>query len=89
MTEETGQAAGVAEPETGPVTLRQVMADVRATERAEEIETERRRRRDDTIRRALAQGLLSQAELARKTGLSEMQVSRIANGRTSGRTRPE
>lgn len=86
-TQEAG-TAGVVEPDTGPVTLRDVLAAMRALERAQDVETEKRRRRDDLIRAALRQEVATQAELARKTGLSDMQVSRIAAGRNSGRTDP-
>jgi ribosome-binding protein aMBF1 (putative translation factor) len=89
MKQETGQAAGVTEPETGPVTLRDVLREVRATERAQDVEDEKRHRRDETIRRALAQGLMSKAELARQTGLSDMQIGRIERGQTNGRNRAE
>lgn len=86
-TQEAG-AAGVVGPDTGPVALRDVLAAMRALERAQDVETEKRRRRDDLIRAVLRQGSATQAELARKTGLSDMQVSRIAAGRNSGRTDP-
>jgi len=81
-------AAGVDEPDAGPVTLQDVLAAQRALERAQDTETERRKRRDRLMRLALRQGAATQAELARKTGLSDMQVSRIAAGRNSGRTDP-
>jgi DNA invertase Pin-like site-specific DNA recombinase len=89
-TQETGQAAGgVPEPVDGPVTLRDVLAAQRAVDKIPEIGRERRKRRDEMIRTLLRQGEYSQAELARKTGISEMQVSRIAQGKSSGRTRSE
>jgi ribosome-binding protein aMBF1 (putative translation factor) len=88
MTQEAG-TAGVVGPDTGPVTLRDVLAANRALARAQETETEKRRHRDDMIRAALRQEVASQAELARELKLSEMQVSRIREGKTSGRIRPE
>jgi hypothetical protein len=87
ITQEAG-TAGVVGPDTGPVTLRDVLAANRAHQRAQETEVEKRRRRDELIRAALRQGAATQAELARNTGLSDMQVSRIAAGRNSGRTDP-
>jgi len=88
MTQEAG-AAGVNGPDSGPVTLRDVLAANRALARTQETETEKRRRRDELIRAALRQGAATQAELARELKLSDMQISRIASGKSSGRTRPE
>jgi hypothetical protein len=82
--------AGVTEPDTGPVALRDVLAANRAVTRIEEATLPAaRRRRNDLIRAALQQGVATQAELARELGMSAMQVSRIAEGKTSGRTRSE
>ena len=82
---ETGQAAGENAPDDGPVTLAEVRAAQRQYKRALERPKEVRDRRDQLIRRALASGTLSQAELARELEISEMQVSRIRLGETSGR----
>jgi hypothetical protein len=88
-TQEAG-TAGVAGPDTGPVALRDVLAANRAVTRIEETTLPAaRRRRNDLIRAALHQGVATQAELARELGMSAMQVSRIAEGKTSGRTRSE
>jgi hypothetical protein len=88
MTREAG-TAGVDGPDKGSVTLRDVLAAHRALTRHLEAEKPKRQHRDHMIRAALRQEVATQAELARQTGLSEMQVSRIASGTTSGRTRPE
>lgn len=89
MTQEAG-AAGVDEPDSGPVALRDVLAAGRAVNRLEETTLPAaRRRRDDLIRRALRQEVATQAELARELKLSAMQLSRIAEGKSSGRTRSE
>lgn len=75
----TGRAAGVDAPDDGAtVTLRQVMAAVRAA--SNETMEERRAARDALIRQALAAGLMSQAEMHRRTGLSEQHIGRIAKG---------
>jgi hypothetical protein len=87
-TQEAG-TAGVNGPDNGSVTLRDVLAANRALTRHLEAERPKRQHRDHMIRAALRQEVATQAELARETGLSEMQVSRIASGKTSGRTRPE
>lgn len=80
--QETGQHAGEITPAEGPVSLAKVMAAVRAA--SPEAVEEKRRRRDRLIRDALAAGLASQAEMHRKTGLSEQHIGRIAKG-----TRPD
>lgn len=91
--QETGQAAGVDEPASGPVTLRQIQAAQRAVQRAKEDgarkAAERSDARDDLIRAALAEDVATKAEIARLLGLSDMQVSRIARGQRSGKVPPE
>jgi len=88
MTQEAG-SAGVNGPDRGLVTLRDVLAAHRALKRHMEAEKPKRHHRDELIRAALRQEAATQAELARELEMSEMQVSRIASGKTSGRTRPE
>lgn len=91
--QETGQAAGVDAPASGPVTLRQIQAAQRAVQRAKEDGAKRAAEksdaRDDLVRAAIAEGVATKAEIARLLGLSDMQVSRIARGQRSGKTRPE
>jgi hypothetical protein len=89
MTQEAG-TAGVDGPDSGPVALRDVLAAGRAVSQMEEKTLPAaRRRRDDLIRAALRQEIATQAELARELKLSDMQISRIASGKSSGRTRSE
>lgn len=80
MGQETGRTAGGA-PGDGPVSLAAILAAQRTVERGEAA----RKRRDELIRLALAAGLVTKAELARKLPMSEQHVGRIGNGRRPDR----
>jgi hypothetical protein len=84
----TGQHAGVNAPDTGPVTLRDILAAQRAVERAERTPTEKRAIRDELIRQALAAGIVTKAELRRQLSISEQHLGRIEKGTRPDRPNP-